>query len=199
MAVKSWRRAQVIGTRDHLIETAARLFGERGYSATPLEDVVGQAGLTRGAVYHHFKDKRALFEAVVDRLLWDRVNAVEKRATKRAAREGGAAERDAVEGFVEELAAPDTHRVLFGDGPAVLGEAQWSAVIRARLLAPLERMLLLGARRGSLEHAQIPALARLLLGAVREAAFAVGSKSPEASELRSALRWLLDRVLAEPG
>ncbi len=88
MPVKSWKRDQVIGTREHLIETALQMFGERGYAATPLEEVVARAGLSRGALYHHFKDKRALFEAVFDRRLWDLVNEVDRRTVKRAARRG---------------------------------------------------------------------------------------------------------------
>ena len=89
MPIKPWKRAQTIGTREHLIETAARLIGKSGYAGTALEEVVREAGLTRGAVYHHFKDKRALFEAVIDRALRERVFALEKRAVKWTARSGG--------------------------------------------------------------------------------------------------------------
>ncbi len=195
MAVKSWKRAQVIGTREHLVETAARLFGARGYAATPLEELVGEAGLTRGAVYHHFKDKQALFEAVVDRVLQDLVIAVEKRAMKRAARGGGAPEPAALDGFVEELAEPRVQRILSIDGPAVLGEAHWSQLMRARLLEPIERVLERGVQAGTLDPERVPALARLLLGALREAALAMGSGGDDAAELRSALRLLLERVL----
>lgn len=193
MAVKSWRRAQVIGTRDHLIETAQRLFGERGFAATPLEEVVAEAGLTRGAVYHHFKDKRALFEAVVDRVLLELVNVVEKRTLKRAARDGGEPELDALESFVEALSEPAAQRILSVDGPAALGEQHWGALMRARLVEPIERVLARGVEAGTLDPARVPALARLLLGSLREAALAAGTD--DARELRATLRWLLERVL----
>ena len=191
MPVKSWKREQVIGTRDHLIETAAALFGERGYAGTPLEEVVARAGLTRGAVYHHFKDKRALFEAVVDRVLWDLVNAVEKRTVKRALERGGHPELDAIELFVEELARPANQRVLAVDGPAVLGHGRWSERMGARLLAPLERVLERGVEAGEIEPELVPGLSRLLLGALAEAALAGRTRR----DVKRALRWLLERLL----
>ena len=98
MPIKPWKRAQTIGTREHLIETAARLIGKSGYAGTTLEEVVREAGLTRGAVYHHFKDKRALFEAVIDRALRELVFALEKRAVKWAARSGGERPAEALSG-----------------------------------------------------------------------------------------------------
>ena len=141
MSVKSWKRDQVLGTRAWLIETALGLFGRQGYARTPLEQVVAEAGLTRGAVYHHFKDKRALFEAVVDRRLLDVVNDVERRTLKRAMTRGHERELDAIELFVDALRDATTRRLISLDGPAVLGRGRWSALMLERLLSPAHRPL----------------------------------------------------------
>jgi AcrR family transcriptional regulator len=201
MAVKSWRRAQVLGTRDRLIETAAKLFGERGYAATPLEEVVAAAGLTRGAVYHHFEDKRALFEAVVDRRLWDLVNEVEKRAVKRAAERGGEREADVIELFVHALGLAATHRILLVDGPAALGRERWSELMEARLLPPIRRVVDLAMERGAIDPGLAGEVSHLVFGAVQQAALRIGlAQGSGARDADDALRWLVERLLgARPG
>ena len=197
MPVKSWKRDQVIGTREHLIETALQMFGERGYAATPLEEVVARAGLSRGALYHHFKDKRALFEAVVDRRLWDLVNEVDRRTVKRAARRGVERESDTIEHFIEELGDATTHRVLLVDGPAALGRERWSDLMEARLLDPIRRVVELAAERGALEPALVPGLTHLLFGSVQEAALLIGQQDAKLSrvELDRAVSFVLERLL----
>jgi AcrR family transcriptional regulator len=200
MGVKSWRRAQVLGTRDWLIETAARMFGERGYAATPLEEVVAAAGLTRGAVYHHFADKRALFDAVVDRRLWDLANDVEKRAVKRAAERGGERESDVTLLFVHALGEAATHRILLVDGPAALGRERWSELMEARLLPPIRRVVELAIERGALAPELAPEVSQLVFGAVQQAALRIGRPRAAGSrgDTDDALRWLIERLLAPP-
>ena len=195
MSVKPWRRAQVIGTREHLIETAARLFGRRGYADTPLEDVVREAGLTRGAVYHHFEDKRALFEAVIERALRDLVFAVEKRTVKLLARTGSERPTDAVRLFVEELSQPRIHRIVALDGPAVLGHERFSALLAGQLQEPLERVVEAGMRAGHFERDQVPALARLLFGAILEASQHRAREASDAEAIEHALEVLVERLL----
>jgi len=195
MPVKSWKRSQVIGTREHLIETAQVLFGERGYGGTALEEVVARAGLTRGAVYHHFEDKRGLFRAVVDRVLWDLVNAVEKRTLKRAAAKGGEPESDALELFVEELSDPVTQRIVLVDGPAVLGHDDWSELLGARLLDPVRRAVDRAAEDGELDPALAPTATRLLFAALQEAALLAGRPNAERADIDRTLSWMLDRLL----
>jgi AcrR family transcriptional regulator len=196
MPVKQWKRAQVLGTRLHLIETATALFGERGFAGTPLEEVVQQAGLSRGAVYHHFKDKRALFDAVVDQLLLEVVDEVEHATVKRAVARGSEREADVLELFVEAFADEGRRRILSVDGPSVLGRERWSELMWSRLLEPLQRVV----ARGRVEPGKVKALTHLLFGAVQEAALLVGQESARGApvskaEVDSALGWLLERLL----
>ncbi len=195
MPVKSWKRDQVLGTRAWLIETALGLFGRQGYARTPLEQVVAEAGLTRGAVYHHFKDKRALFEAVVDRRLLDVVNDVERRTLKRAMTRGHERELDAIELFVDALRDATTRRLISLDGPAVLGRGRWSALMLERLLSPVRRAVDAAVERGVVAPELANGATQLVFGAVQEAALASGRGLPK-EELDRALRWLLEGLLS---
>jgi len=191
MPVKPWKRAQTIGTREHLIETAARLIGKRGYAGTPLEQVVGEAGLTRGAVYHHFKDKRALFAAVMDRALRELVFAVEKRAVKLAAATGRERPADTLWLLVEELRDPATRRIVSVEGPAVLGHERWSELLGQKLIEPISRVL----ETGNVDRDLVPALARLLFAAIQEASLEDARESGDPAAIERALRLLIERLL----
>jgi AcrR family transcriptional regulator len=207
--VREWKRAQVLGTRAHLLETAAGMFGDRGYAGTPLEEVVSSAGLTRGALYHHFKDKRALFDSVVDQVLRTVVEEVESQTVKRALERGQERESDAVELFVESLRGGARHRILCVDGPSVLGRERWSELMWSRLLDPVRRVVAKGAERGTIAPELVPAVTHLLFGAVQEAALlashdraavkGVNAEQPpiDRAEVDAGLEWLLDRFLGE--
>ncbi len=196
MPIKPWKRAQTIGTREHLIETAARLIGKSGYAGTTLEEVVREAGLTRGAVYHHFKDKRALFEAVIDRALRELVFALEKRAVKWAARSGGERPAEALWLFVEELSDPATHRIVSLDGPAVLGYERWSELLGERLLEPIQLVIEASGGAPEREPELVAPLARLLFGAIQEASLHTAPEDRDAPRIERALRLLVERLLA---
>jgi AcrR family transcriptional regulator len=89
MEPMNWKRQHADRTREELLETARGQFIEKGYAATSLEEVVSQAGMSRGALYHHVKDKRTLFGAVVERTIeeiGDRVAAVSKARFARQAK-----------------------------------------------------------------------------------------------------------------
>ena len=203
MAIQSWKRSQVLGTRAHLLEAAGGLFGSQGYAKTPLEQVVREAGLSRGAIYHHFEDKRDLFDSVVDQVLLAVVNQVERETLRRAVDRGEERQSDAIELFVEALGDGRYHRIVCLDSPAVLGRERWSELMEARLMAPIRRVVEKGAERGNLAEKLVPALSRLLLGAVQEAALLVGTPvgaDIQPDEVDAGLEWLLERILGtEPG
>src|ERR1700678_2309807 len=77
----SRRDAHVQDTRRSLLDTARQLFAENGFAGTRTEDVVQRAGLTRGALYHHFRDKEDLFRAVHDEVADEVVPLLRRRAT----------------------------------------------------------------------------------------------------------------------
>lgn len=113
-------------TRARLITVARQLFGAQGYAATGTEAVLQQAGVARGALYHHFADKAALFEAVCMAVSEDIAPAVGKAADAR---------KDPLDALVhgsirwiEKASEPEARQILMVDAPNVLGWARWQAL-----------------------------------------------------------------------
>ncbi len=115
-------------TRRALLDTARVIFTTQGYAATATEEVVRRAGVTRGALYYHFRDKAALFEAVFDEVGQEYMAAL--RADIMSV-EGDAWRRLmlGVERFLDRLLDPSVRRIMYIDGPAVL---DWSSSERRR-------------------------------------------------------------------
>jgi AcrR family transcriptional regulator len=187
------QRERSEATRTALTAAAGELFAEHGYHQVSGESVARQAGVTSGALYHHFRDKRDLFRAAVE--------TAEARLAARVAR-AAADGSDPWErlrlGTVEYLRAcseASNSRMLFGDAPSILGGEEWRRIQTTHHLRPL-RAALAGAMRAGLVRRQPPdPLARLLLGALGEAAIA---PAQEQDEIRSAALWLLDRLRQLP-
>ncbi len=119
------RRAQMMEeTRAKLIQAARKAFAANGYAGASMDDLTAEAGLTRGALYHNFGDKKGLLQAVIDQI------DAEMLARMRAARElekttwlGFLAESMA---YIEMALEPEIQRIMLLDGPAVLGDpSQW--------------------------------------------------------------------------
>ena len=107
-------------TKRALLDIAKELFTERGYAHTSTEEVVRRAKVTRGALYYHYRDKAALFEAVFDEVRLGYLQAVKERVQ---AAEGDLWQRFIVTGcqaFIESVADPSVQRIVYIDGPAVL-------------------------------------------------------------------------------
>jgi AcrR family transcriptional regulator len=106
-------------TRQALMDAARRLFIEKGYAETATPDIVAAAGMTRGALYHHFEDKKALFRAVIEREAADVAEEIERRAKPetepRAALLAGAA------AYFDAMALAGRTRLLLFEAPAVIG------------------------------------------------------------------------------
>ncbi len=106
-------------TRQALMDAARRLFIEKGYAETATPDIVAAAGMTRGALYHHFEDKKALFRAVIEREAADVAEEIERRAKPetepRAALLAGAA------AYFDAMAVAGRTRLLLFEAPAVIG------------------------------------------------------------------------------
>lgn len=120
--VKSRRELYSEATRAALLDEATTLFAERGYAGTSLEDVASASRVTRGAVYHHFASKQALFEAVLD--------LQEERATSEIVAAAGAANAWdaamlALDAYLTHCCDPVYGRLVWLEGPAALGWHRW--------------------------------------------------------------------------
>ena len=188
--VKSRREEAVDATRAALLASAERLFTERGFAGTSLDDVVRDARVTKGALYHHFKGgKAALFEAVfeeVDLRLADRTAAaVPPDAGPWELVEAG------LDGYLEACADPVVRRIMFQEGPVALGWARWR-----ELDGCSGRELLAGAVQGLLDSGQIAPqpvdlLVRLLFTTLGEAGMSVAEAEDQDAARREAKALLL--------
>ena len=147
------------------------LFGERGFAATSIEDLASAAGVTRGALYHHFASKEDLFASVFEQV------EVELMA---AAHRGGAAGTDAWDrlrrgcrAFLEACNDRAVQRIALLDAPAALGMERWRAIEEKYALETIRISLHMAMKEGNLPERPPEALAHLLLGALNEAAMLI--------------------------
>lgn len=182
-------------TRSKLLAAARKAFGTVGYADASMDDFTAEAGLTRGALYHHFGDKKGLFEAVlmlIDSEMGERLSEISGRAA------------DPWRGFVDECVAyvemalePEIQRIVLLDGPAVLGDpSSWPN--QNGCIASMTRSLERLADEGRIAATNPEALARLLNGATLHAALWIAnSPEPETTSKKAvdALRTFLDGLL----
>ncbi|WP_099866779.1 TetR/AcrR family transcriptional regulator [Pararhizobium haloflavum] len=160
-------------TRTQLIDAARTLFVERGYAGTGTPELVAAAGVTRGALYHHFADKQALFRAVVEREARDVATTIERSAADiddpvEAILRGG-------ETYLATIAEAGRVRLLLIDAPAVLGRSTVDAIDAETGGATLEAGLAAAEAAGRLKPLPIAATARLLSAAYDRAALAIAA------------------------
>ncbi|MCV7280186.1 TetR/AcrR family transcriptional regulator [Mycolicibacterium flavescens] len=180
-APKTLRAAQAEATRAALITTARRLFVEKGYFSTSIEDIVGASGVgTRGALYHHFEDKRALFQAVFEQVEEDLI------AEAAGLEDGGDALtrlRSALLRFLDASLTPEVQRILLIDGPAVLDWQTWRQLEGRYGIGAIHALLERAVLEGSLPAQPLIVLSHVLLAAVDEAALVIAN-SPEPTAAR---------------
>ena len=187
------KAAQRDATVAALIGAARKLFAERGYAAVGTEEIVQAAGVTRGALYHHFRDKEELFQAVLVQ--------VSAETTTRIAREASAVDDPweelvtGIDAFLDACTTPEMQRIVLIDGPAVLGWDLWRAIDAEHGLGLLEQAVQNAIDAGRLAPQSARAVAHVLLGALDEAAMVV-ARAPDPvaarAEMGKTVRHLLD-------
>jgi AcrR family transcriptional regulator len=195
-AAEGKRAAQGRATRGQLIEVATRLFAEHGYEGTSIEAVLAAAGVSRGALYHHFPGKEALFEAVVvavsDQVTVDLAAAVGGRTDPVDAM------RTAALAWIGLAADPVIQRVVLVDAPSVLGWERWRDMDGGRTLGILRAMLQAVSDTGRLPSALVNPFSHMILAALDEIVLVVArADDPVAAvaEGRMAVEAFLDRLL----
>jgi AcrR family transcriptional regulator len=185
-------RERTEATRADLIVAARKLFTEASYAATSTPQIVAAAGLSRGALYHHFEDKQALFRAVVER----EAELVEKAIEQ--ATPTSLSARDALvrggEAFLEAMSYPGRTRLLLLDGPAVLGRAEMDAIDVRHGARTLRAGLGLAMSEGAMPRLPLDALTMLVSSAYDRAALAIDSGA-SAHDYRTALAALIDGLM----
>jgi AcrR family transcriptional regulator len=174
--------ARTKATREALIGAARALFVEKGYAETATPEIVKKAGVTRGALYHHFDDKAALFLAVVRA----EYEAVERDITESATREP----KDAIDAlmlgsraYMEAMRAPGRVRLLLLDGPAILGRLTLDAIDRETSADSLRLGLQAAMEAGAIRKLPLAPLTAQLSAMFERAALGVAEGDEEAEHL----------------
>ena len=160
-------------TRGRLVATARRLFAEKGFAATSTEEILGEAAVSRGALYHHFASKTDLFRAAFE--------AVEDDLTAQIlAAAAGSGETDPLrilelgfDAFLDQCVNPEVQRIVMLDGPTVLGWDTWHELDERYAFGTIKTVLTVAAQTGRIDETSVEPLSHLLLGAIMQAGMVV--------------------------
>lgn len=181
-----------------LIDAARELFAERGYAGVGTEEIVQRAGVTRGALYHHFRaGKEELFRAVLVQISAETVQSIAKTAS--ATEDPWEELVLGCEAFLDACASPEVQRIVLIDAPSVLGWDVRRAIDADYGLGMLEGALQAAMDAGRMRPASALALAHVLAGALDEAAMVVAqAEDPQAArvEMGHTVRRLLEGLRA---
>jgi AcrR family transcriptional regulator len=186
------RREEALATREALIGAGRELFAARGYAAVGTEEIVRRANVTRGALYHHFADKRDLFRAVHEQVEEELVAGIGERMA-------GVADPWEVivagtRAFLDACGEPAVKQIALTDAPAVLGWSEWRAIDERYGLGLMKAALGGAIDAGVLRPAPLDALSHLMLGALSEAAFVI-AEAPKPGETREQVEAALLELL----
>ena len=199
--MESKRRTQVersAATRGALVAAARRLWSERGYAAVGTPEIASAAGVTRGAMYHQFADKAALFLAVAEAVESDVTARVGEHVAASGAGDPAAALHAAVDGWLAVCEEPEVRQILLLDGPVVLGWDAFRDMALRHGLGLTEGMLRAAVDAGQLADGPTRALAHVLIGALDEAAMYIataGDRDAARGDVAGVLHALLDGLL----
>jgi AcrR family transcriptional regulator len=182
-------------TRAALLAAARPLFGERGYAGVGTEELAHAAGVSRGALYHQFADKRELFQAVVEDVEIEIIGRISERIAAGDPSDPLAALADGAEALIDAILEPDIRRITAFDAPSVLGWEAWREISGKYGLGLIETAIAAAIEQGALPPQPVGPLAHLLFGAVNEGALSVALADDVAvarGQMLAALRALLD-------
>ena len=195
-AAEGKRAAQGRATRGQLIDVATRLFAEQGYEGTSIEAVLAAAGVSRGALYHHFAGKEALFEAVASAAT-DRVTAELTEAISGCSDPVDAVRTGAV-AWIGLALDPVIQRIVLVDAPSVLGWDRWRTMDDGRTLGAMRAMLQAVSDSGRLPRELVAPFAHMILAGLDEIVLVIArADDVEAAvaEGTTAVEALLSRLL----
>jgi AcrR family transcriptional regulator len=179
-------------TRKALVDVGRKLFAKRGYADVGTEEIVRRAGVTRGALYHHFSGKEDLFRAVAEQ--------VEEEMTRKSA-EAALAHQDpweqqraGWEAFLDACLDPAVQRIILLDAPSVLGPKAWREIASKYGLALVQFGLGSLMEAGLIEEQPVDPLAHLVIGALSEAAVVI-AQAEDTEAARAEMGAALERLM----
>ncbi|MEY2476562.1 MAG: hypothetical protein QOG87_1877 [Actinomycetota bacterium] len=187
---------QAEATRAALLGTARSLFAARGFASTSTEELVAAAGVTRGALYYHYTDKRALFEAVFEDLERELVEALLAKLSA-VADDPLALLHGGVEAFLDACLDPAIQRIALLEAPAVLGWERYREIEQTYGLGVARAALQSAMDAGVVTKQPVEPLAHVLFGGLVEAALYMAAAPDQRRarrEVGAALRTLIDGI-----
>jgi AcrR family transcriptional regulator len=187
-------------TRDALISAARKLWGLRGYVEVGTPEIAKEAGVTRGAMYHQFTDKAALFRDVVEAVEQDVMTRMATIAASSGAKTPADMIRGAVDAWLEVSGDPEVRQLILLDAPAVLGWAGFRDVAQRYSLGMTEQLITEAIKAGQLGRLPVRPTAQVLIGALDEAAMYIATADDQKrarKETRQVLRRLIDGMLED--
>jgi AcrR family transcriptional regulator len=167
------RDAGARATRDALVQAALDLFTERGYAEVGTEEIVARAEVTRGALYHHFKDKRDLFRAVHERVESELVQRV--AASMESTQDPWDVLVTGTLSFLDACDEPAVKQIALTDAPVVLGWKEWREIDNRYGLGLTRASLQAAVDAGVLRPIEVDAMAHLFVAAFTEAALVIAN------------------------
>lgn len=184
--------AEAEQTRRDIIASARRTFAVEGFAAASTTAIAAAAGVTRGALYHHFADKTALFETVFGEL----THELDEQVNKAAA--GATDLRTAIEAgttaYIEFMSRPEYRQIAVADAPAVLGLERWHEIDRSVGLATMQASLQALHDEGSLGVEPTPAITLAVFGAITELGLSCARGDLTVPAASTAISVLFDRL-----
>ena len=179
-------------TRGALVGAARELFAEHGYAGIGTEEIVKRAGVTRGALYHHFSGKEDLLRAVLHELA---------RELAEASATAALAETDqwrqilaAVDAFLDACVDPAVQQIMMTDAPSVLGWDEWREIDTQYGLGLVKASLENAMETGLIARQPVDPLSHLVVGALDEAAMYI-ARAADAAEARREMGESIERML----
>jgi len=189
---KRLRERQAEATRQLLISVARELFAERGYAATSVEEIIQRAGVARGALYHHFAGKDALFRAVYDEVQTETASRVVAAAL--AGPEPWQGLRAGLGAFLDACLEPEFRRIVVLDSVPVLSQDVWDGGIEHNEL-PMLRSVLTPLVESYLPGVPVEPLVHVALGGLYGAALYI-ARSSDPKAARAEADVVLDTLIS---
>jgi AcrR family transcriptional regulator len=181
-------------TREALVAAGRRLFAAQGFADVSTDAIAVEAGVTRGALYHQFADKVALFDAVVDAVEADVAARLAAQVAASGVTDPVEGIREAIRAWLEICVEPESYRIALLDGPSALGWVRWRELCQLHVFGLAEVLLSQGMELGRIRRQPVRPLAHILMGASDEAALYVAEATDHA-RARTEMIEVLDQFI----
>jgi AcrR family transcriptional regulator len=178
------RAAKGQATRRRIVAAAAKLFAKSGYDSVSIELVLERSRVSRGALYHHFDGKAALFEAVLEAM--EEKIAIDIREASRGIADPVEAMRNGCDAWIEMSRSPVIRQIVLIDAPAVLGWEKWRAIDARFGFGLLQASLKNAAAIGRIDAGKVQVVAHVLLAALMEVVLVIARADDPDKETRLA-------------